>query len=557
MTLLFRIVMAASLIALVALYFYMRTRWVMQRNKQLSSMVGQRTAQLDEQNQLIQSKNKELSNTIHTRDQLLAIVSHDMKNPLNALYGLSSILKNQYDRLPAAKQKQLIDNIHHSSQSLQKQVLDLLDWAVMQTGSLAYEPQDCNMRIVVLDAISLMQSVAAQKGITIQFSEALTRTVHCDPRMISTVIRNLLGNSLKFTHRGGTISITLDMQEHAAVIRITDSGIGIAPDRLATIFADKQFEVSYGTNNEKGMGLGLKICKEFIDKNLGTISVTSGLEQGTEFEIHLPIGSAPASRAEAAGMQTIHAPQSTEAKQLMLIVEDNDEIQTLLQQCFEPHYLIELARNGREGLAAALKLVPDVILSDIEMPHMSGIEMCRQIKSNPVTAHIPMVILSGNTAVSQQIEGLRLGVDDYITKPFDAELLQVKVQQLLANRDRAARHLLAQLSGAAPDETPVSGRDQFLRDVIEIIEQNVTQPELSVEFLASEMHVSRQQITRKFKAILGQTPVDFIRSYRLQKAVKILQSGGSHIAEVAYAVGFNDPKYFTTCFTKEFGLPPS
>jgi signal transduction histidine kinase/DNA-binding response OmpR family regulator/streptogramin lyase len=559
MSILFRIVLVASISALIALFFYMRTRWMVQHNKELSKMVGQSTAQLKEQNHLIQSKNKELNDIIHTRDKLLAIVSHDMKNPLNVLCGFSAILETQYERLPEKKQKQLISKMYHSSQSLQKQVLDLLDWAVMQTGALEYKPQDCNMRIVVLDAISLLQPVADKKNITIHFSEKLANNARCDTRMLSTVIRNLLGNSIKFTQPGGIISIDIETDEHASKLRIHDNGIGIAPEKLATLFTDMDFEVSYGTNNEKGMGLGLKICKEFIDKNRGTIEVSSILGQGSMFEIHLPLGSALANlpESECITQPIITETQTGGTKQLMLIVEDNNEIQALLQQCFEGHYCLELAHNGREGLAMASRLVPDIILSDIEMPHMSGIDMCRKIKSSPVTAHIPIVIVSGNTAISQQIQGLRLGADLYITKPFNIDLLRVKVEQLLINRNRAAQHQFSELESTKPLDASLSGSDRFLQEVIAIIDLNMARPELSVEFLASKMHVSRQQITRKLKAVIGQAPVDFIRSYRLNKAAKMLQAGSCRIADVAYAVGFNDPKYFASCFTKKFGLPPS
>ena len=557
-TLLFKVFVSLLLTLLGFFIVQFRTRILAKRNLDLEKLVNIRTEQLEEQKSLIESKNKELSNTINTRDKLLAIVSHDLKNPLSALCGYATILESQLETMSIENLKKMVNQIGRSSNVLQHQVVSLLDWAVMQSGSLVYEPTECNARLIAIDVVSLLQPISEQKSISISINSTITKTVWCDARMLSTIIRNIVGNSLKFTHKGGEIKIEIAENNAWAIITIQDNGIGISSEKINKLFSNETMEISYGTDNEKGIGLGLKICKEFISRNNGQITVESAENEWTRMTILFPLGN-KAIEAESSIEQNALVIPSIEQNNSkhVLIVEDNAEIQAMIIQALAPYFYIESATDGEIGFKKALEIIPDIILSDIEMPNTSGIELCKMLKNNSLTNHIPIIIISGNTKVTQQVEGLQLGVDDYVTKPFNVEVLRAKIQVLLQNREKYAQHIRLKLSTEPEIKDVLSSDELFVQKVVKLLEMHLSEPNLSVEFIADQLCVSRQQVSRKLKAIIGQTPVDFIRSFRLKKAESLLKTNRYRISEVAYEVGFSDPKYFTTCITKEFGVNPS
>jgi signal transduction histidine kinase/DNA-binding response OmpR family regulator/streptogramin lyase len=557
MTWIFRIFLTLVLLGLISLYFYFRTRLLANRNILLSNLVKKRTEQLEEQNMIINTKNKNLNEIIETRDKLLAILSHDLKNPISVLHGYTNILESQYGTLPEDERKLILHKINKSSESVKLQVLNLLDWALSQSGKMQCLPEDCNCKSVVRDEIMFLLPSAELKNIKIHESIELDQSVWVDIRMLGTVIRNIISNSIKFCNKGGEITISVTKKETQACIQIHDNGIGIDADKIDRIIDSKDFVSTFGTENEKGTGLGLIVCKEFVEKNNGSITIQSVVNEGTTLTIYLPLGTTyfeESMHHQDAFKEIVE--KDEELKQL-LIVEDNLDMMQLLKQSLSAYFDIECASNGQIGYEIAKRSIPDIVLSDIDMPVLNGIEFCRKMKAEALTNHIPIIFISANDSVIMQIEGFRMGVDDYIVKPFNIDILKAKITALLQNRENLSQHIKNRINSEEAADKSVTDDDVFLERTITLIDNNIRLPELSIEFLAMELGFSRQQFYRKLKAIVGQSPIEFLTSYKLKKARVLLKSNRYRISEVAYQLGFNEPKYFSLCFTKEFGQTPS
>jgi len=297
MTWIFRIFLVVVVISLIWLFFYFRTRLLAQRNEMLSNLVKERTVQLEErtvqleeQNTIINVKNKDLSEIIETRDKLLAIISHDLKNPVGALCGFTSLIEENYDIYPEIKRKRFIAIIHEASESIKLQVLNLLDWTLSQSGKLVCIPIECNLRLLLHKEITFLLPSARQKDIKLNLSIDINQSIFADARMVSTVIRNLVGNSIKFSHKGGEINITATKSNNSGIFSVQDFGVGIDEGKISQFFTNKTISSTTGTQNEMGTGLGLQVCKEFIEKNKGTIEIKSEPLKGTIISISLPLG---------------------------------------------------------------------------------------------------------------------------------------------------------------------------------------------------------------------------------------------------------------------------
>ncbi len=394
-----------------------------------------------------------------------------------------------------------------------------------------------------------------------------------DEGIIDKVIYNLLSNAFKFTPEQGIIEVGLSLDDQMARLIVRDTGIGIAQEKVTRIF--ERF-YSESSENYSGTGIGLSLSKRLIDLHRGDILVESEKGKGAAFMVSIPIGKDSFSAHEIIADQdnfiydrpaldadhaTIIPGNSTGDSgtngQTLLIVEDNKEFQSYLSNHFAAYNTL-VADNGRTGYEIAKEQLPDIIISDIMMPEMDGLEFCEKIKQNYLTSHIPLVLLTAKTAVEQKIEGLETGADAYLEKPCDSEYLSVLVKNLLTQRKMLReKYFETTRTKVNVDSQMLSGPDKrFLKIVDETIREHMSDSEYSVEHLMKALNMSRSQLYRKFKQLVNKNPSEYMRIIRLMYAISLLKQREHNVNEIALLSGFGNVSYFITIFKKHYGMPP-
>ncbi len=384
-------------------------------------------------------------------------------------------------------------------------------------------------------------------------------------------------------------------------ISISDTGRGIPPDQLSHIF-DRFYQAEAEDSFYEGTGIGLALAKELVELHGGRIEVESVLHQGSTFRIYFPLGhghlnpdqiviepkqdddlahhsqespkphipytpytpSSPTSE-DAEALFDVEEPEENNTSQpILLIVEDNADMRSYIREYFENEFHIIEAKDGADGYEKSIKHVPDIIISDVMMPKMDGNEFCSKVKTDERTSHIPVILLTARASKESRIEGLETGADDFITKPFDRDELQVRVKNLIQQRQRTRKLLEAKIQKSHNviqfdfDDSGITSMDaQFLQKVIEIVKQEHSDPEFNTKAFGMAIGLGRVQLNRKIKALTGQTTVSFIRTFRLNRAAELIKKKSATVAEIAYDVGFSSPSYFSECFKLHFGKLPS
>lgn len=556
--------------ALLAIFLYnKRTQYLISQKTKLEGLVADRTSELEQQaielkqkKDEVEKKNAELDEMLTIKNRILSIIAHDLKNPLTSIVGLLSLL------LDNAKEKESQEYTYtkeaaRAAKKLQEQMENILEWARIQTKAIFYSPNNISIAAQVKDSVSLLKETAEQKNITITIEDDSKHFAFADGRMVGTILRNLINNAIKFTNENGKILIKVEENEENVILIVKDNGVGMDQETAGKLFDKEVNATTFGTNNEKGSGLGLKICHDFVITNKGTININSEKGKGTTITILLPLGDKMAndeiaSTGKSEKVTDKNKAYKQEKPYTIVVVDDNSEILTFLCALFQNDFNVEKASDGKMALEKIQKTLPDIILSDITMPKMDGKELLRQVKSNPLTKHIPVVLLTSDDTIESQLDSLTLRADDYMTKPFDSKVLQAKVKSILSNRELVIDHLHKEIiSTETETKLPESRDDQFLRKIKEVLQENISESNLSVEFIAEKTALSRVQLFRKFKTITGNSPSEYIKNFRLQHAAKLLESGKFSVADVAYEVGFSDPKYFGICFSEKFKMSPS
>jgi DNA-binding response OmpR family regulator len=408
----------------------------------------------------------------------------------------------------------------------------------------------------------------------------------------------LLSNAFKFTKEGGWIEVIvtplprsrgdkseppispLGEGQRGVNISISDSGRGISPDFIPHIF-DRFFQADDNyTKDHEGTGIGLALTKELVELHHGKIAVESKIGKGTTFTIILPSGNEHLKPEEMIvddlsgdleeseimipvlddyKKMEIEDAKTGKEKPLLLIVEDNDDLRSYIRSYLIADYRISEAIDGKMGLEKAIEKIPDLVISDVMMPKMDGMEFTRRIKNDERTSHIPAILLTAKAAMEDKLEGLEQGADDFLTKPFDPQELLVRIKNLIQQREKVREKYKGRLIFAdrKTEEEFLSADEKFLNKAGEFVRENLADPKLSVEEFAQHMAMSQSQLYRKLKGIIDLSPNEFIRSLRLQRASQLLKKQTGNIAEIAYEVGFSNPSYFSECFRKQFGKLPS
>lgn len=495
-------------------------------------------------------------------------ISHEFRTPLTLILSpLDDLLKKVND----SEDKESLSIMRRNARHLLTLVNQLLDFRKLDMNAQTLQKSLGDIVQFVKQQTELFVEVMARKEISFQFTSELKHLyMYFDAEKLSKVLINILSNAYKFTPNEGKITLEISrIKDEKISISVTDNGIGIPENELENIF-DRFYQVkNEGSSNYQGSGIGLHISKEFVLLHGGEIWAENVPEGGSRFIILLPCNEEIAETAneiaplldDDKNMEEEDAVLEEELNQnrlpKILIVEDNKDLRTLLVSRLKEHYTILQADDGVEGLSIALKEIPDIILSDVMMPRMDGIELCKSIKGDIRTSHIPFILLTAKTGEESKLEGLTAGADDYITKPFNQEILQIKMHNLIETR-KHNQSIFEEQIRVEPSKITVNSLDEkLIKKAIEYTETNISNPDFSVEELSRELGMSRVHLYKKLSSLTGKTPIEFIRIIRLKRAAQLLNESQLTVSEIAYEVGFNNPKYFRKYFKDEFGVLPS
>ena len=548
------------------LLFYIRHRGIMK----LRNEFRLKHDKLEEERQL--ANEREEARRMHQLDvmkiKFFTNVSHEFRTPLSLILSpIDDLIKTT----EKPDQQQQLTMIKRNGKRLLNLVNQLLDFRKMEYNELKLSLKKGDIIHFIKEVSSSFTDVAHQKQIQFLFeSEVPSFVTNFDHDKIERVLFNLLSNAFKFTPSGGYISVMINLfspdvfahDQKILEIKIMDTGIGIPAENQEKIF-ERFFQDNMPESLlNQGSGIGLSITKEFVKMHGGEIKIESEPDYGTCFTIELPVGDL---HEEA----LIDVPDPVEAlypalpvaenvnnsskKPAILLIEDNDDLRFYLKDNLKHSFHIIEAVNGKDGWQKALALHPKLIVSDVSMPEMNGIELCKKIKTDSRTAQIPIILLTALTSQEDQLTGLNSGANDYIVKPFNFEILLSKIHGLLKITKTYQKQVDVQASGIEV----VSEDEKFLKNAFACIEKNITNPNFSVEEMSRNMNLSRVSLYKKLLVLTGKTPVDCIRTIRLKRAVQLLEKSKLSIASVAYEVGFNNAAYFAKVFREEFGMLPS
>lgn len=509
-------------------------------------------------------------------------ISHEFRTPLTLIIGqIESLMQSQ---VFTSNISHKINGIYNNCTQLMELINELLDFRKQEQGHTILKVSEHNIVDFAYTHYLAFQEYARQQKINFEFRKSTERIpLWFDGKQMQKVLNNLLSNAFKHTHEGGNISLSVSRRNQEVLIEVTDNGDGIAPKDIQKIF-----ERFYQTEQSEslalsGTGIGLALTKGIVELHHGSIEVFSELHEGSTFCVHLKCGNAHFNEAQLnAGKNeniteklplSVSTPQTApllEAqsttieiqgehlpKEKILIVEDNVSLCEMLASIFRPFYTIITAQNGTEGLEKVQTEFPDLILSDVIMPGMSGLELCRSVKQDINTCHIPVVLLTARSSVEHTIEGLTIGADDYITKPFNLNILLARCNNLINNRIRL-QEKFSQQPQAAPHVLVTNEIDKhFIEQVMEILDTHIDDVNFKVDALVDKIGISRTRVFNKIKAITGQTPSDFIMTVRLKKAAVMLRHNLElNISEISDKLGFSTPKYFSKCFKEKYNMTP-
>ena len=514
-------------------------------------------------------------------------ISHELRTPLTLISSpVTEVLENE-PLSPSAREHLTL--VHQNTERMLRLMNQILDFRKIQNQKMKLLIEETDLIPLLQKVMSSFKLIAEEKNINYQLTSTIQSVYSwVDRDKFEKIFFNLLSNAFKYTPADKSITVNITTKEKTVEIEVADEGIGIAVEKQHSLF--QRFESLVKQNIlQPSSGIGLSLVKEMVEMHHGTITVNSQPGVGSRFTVSLPLqreifeedvqvefilndsqSSAPHP------VDSMKAPEEVEEKEdletnsdgfSILVVEDNEELKAFLKSILSENYTVITASNGEEGLQHAVDDLPDLIISDVMMPVMDGLEMIRQIKENNNICHIPIIVLSAKASLDDRIAGLEQGIDDYITKPFSATYLKTRVASLLRQR-KALQELYMNrlmegkntsspdpLTPSQPQITPYD--EQFMKKVMAYMEEQMDNAELTIDEFAEQLMLSRTIFYRKLKSIVGLTPVDFIREIRIKRAVQLIDSDEYNFSQVAYMTGFNDPKYFSKCFKKVIGITPS
>ncbi|MCH4252236.1 MAG: substrate-binding domain-containing protein [Prevotella sp.] len=501
-------------------------------------------------------------------------VSHELRTPLTLIADpVEQILSTGNLK---GENLSLLKMVKRNVNVLMQLVNDILDFRKIQNGKMKLQLSRFNLVTDIRDLTDEFRSSADKKGVTVNFYSSSDKGFEMigDRDKIARIFTNLFSNALKYTSSKGCISVNVYQPNSKEVVfSVQDNGVGMRQDEV-----DKVFDRFYQARDASGgTGIGLALVKDFTALHYGKVKVKSKKNEGSVFTITLPVtqkGDIMAtSKPENVTLEI--RPESTVSNQeqdwkkeqvttalddnapTVMIIDDNDDLREYIKSLLRDHYHVLEASDGKRGLEVARENIPDLVISDIMMPVMDGLEFCNKLKSDRTTSHIPVILLTARSMDNQRIEGYQHGADAYITKPFISKLLLARIKNLLSSRI-LLRELFSGSKKETEEESKLGDPDQqFVEQLRIVIRSMMGDSDLKVEQIGEKLGLSRVQLYRKVKALTGSTPVDLLRNARLEKGKHLLEATGKTVSEIAYIVGFTTPSYFTTCFKEKYGFSPN
>ena len=509
-------------------------------------------------------------------------ISHEFRIPLTLILGQIEVLM-QMDLGTTIYNRIL--RIYKNAWHMRNLISELLDFRKQEQGYLKLKVEEQNLVTFTRQIYMCFYEYAQKKEITYRFDNVEeTISVWFDSKQLQKVIFNLLSNAFKYTPNKGSIRVEVRMLASQAIVSVCDTGVGIPEEHISKIF-ERFYQTDNSSSFTLGTGIGLALAKGIMNMHHGKIDVESTVGKGTKVTLSLPLGNRHFSDEEMATVESRESVIISEAvpmlpfeqimdveeektkvqenikeedKPIILLVDDNEELLSMLEDLFLPIYKVYIAHDGREGLEMARQIQPDLIISDVMMPEMSGKELCYKIKTNVELSHISVVLLTAQTSVEYVVEGLMFGADDYVTKPFNVKVLIARCNNLIKNKKRLIAHYAGKTITESPVTEAINERDkELLAKCVNIIKENFENPAFDVTALASELCVGRSKLYMQFKQMTGLTPNEFILKIKLDEAMSLLKNHPElNISEISIRLGFSSPRYFSKSFKAFFGVAP-
>lgn len=585
-----------------------RSRKLEKEKKQLEKIVCERTREIQEKNLQLRNQSEKLKEMDRIKSRFFANLSHEFRTPLTLII---SPLEQMLERNPDKQQKKDLQIMLSNSHRLLMLINQLLELARFDSGKMKLQAVCANITSFIKEIIGFFEILARQNKLEIVLIKRKEDIIlHFDPRRMEEVIYNLLINACKFTSPGGRITVSVsevasfqeresNTSENMVEISVQDTGAGISKEEMEHIF--DRFFLTENVNPKfpRGTGIGLALTKEIVELHHGSIDVHSQPGKGTEFVIRIPSG-AKHLKPEEITTDAIISPdgakwreitsleaktsdeyeeenmagaekddvefpkkpdknmeKEVQKKQLILLVEDNENVRKFIRDPLEnSKYNVLEAENGENGVRIAREVIPDLIVSDIMMPGMDGYELCRILKKDINTSHIPIILLTAKASAESIVKGFDTGADDYVAKPFNTRILLARIQNLIELRRQFQLKIQRQRM-LLPMEIAISSADDlFLKEFQNLIEENISDSDLNIDFVCRKLSLGRTTLFRKLEALTNETPKEYIQSYRLERAARLLKGNFGNVTEVAMKVGFSNPQYFSQCFKEKYHMTP-
>lgn len=533
--------------------WYWRNRRERQR---LEAEVANRTAEISRQAD-------ELREADRAKTRIYTNITHEFRTPLTVISGVA-------DGVEDPKRQSVLKRNSGRMLNLVNQLLDL---SKLQSGHLKSNPRKLDVMALARDIVGSFEHVADSRGLALHFHAEPNRVIaDLDPEIMHRILGNLVSNAIKFTSAGGNIYVTFKVSGNQLEFSVRDTGVGIDQTELSNVFSRFYQIDDSSTRPEEGTGIGLALTKELVDFISGQISVTSQLNEGTTFNVALPLlNESEGNIQEFEGSKGVFVQLSeltqestvaveandSDTRPNVLLVEDNPDVLNYLISCLREDYQLDIATNGEEGIEKAMTNVPDLIISDVMMPIKDGFELCEHIKQAESTNHIHVILLTARVDAESRLKGLGKGADAYLAKPFDREELLLQISNLIETRKQIhSKYRDLDLASSSPSK-PQNEEEIFMGRLNQLVIDHIDDEDFGVAHLCRALKYGKTQLYSKVKAYTGMSVSAYIKLKRMQRAKSMLESGKHTVAEVAYAVGFRDPSYFTKIFRAEYGATPS
>lgn len=502
-------------------------------------------------------------------------ISHEIRTPLTMITApIDHLLNNVETSEDVSKHLRIISQ---NTQRLLRLVNQILDFRKIQFVNLKVSEQEIST-VVSTICDNFTDIALSQKNEYHFINEAEGVKLFFDEDCVDKILMNLLSNAFKYTPSGKSVTVKLTHDDKAVHIEVRDEGIGIPEEKKRNLFT--RFASFNNDPSKPSTGIGLSMVKDLVDKHGASVEVESELGKGTSVVLTFPFGiehfddkveiitsDHPTTRGDLSRIDRLQTEEvndqsanSIQAQTTILIVEDDNDLRTFVRDILKNDYLVLEAEDGRQGLDLAKEHVPDIIMSDIMMPNMDGVEMLRALREDIATSHIPVILLTAKTNIESKLEGLEHGADDYITKPFSVQYINARIQNLIQQRKRLQEIYRGEVRPKYeydPDPLQVNSKDEeFIDEIVHTVEDNMDNFEFSVEELCNTTHMSRSTFFKKVKSLTGLSPVEFIRDIKMKKAAQLLSSGQFRVKEITYMIGISDSRYFSKCFKDKYGMTP-